>query len=96
MYFAIKFTQKKKNYGQTITFEITLHRNTLLHSRVIEFKGHQAVKYDDDRQCPKGDKISLFKTPLCLRGCLPKILKPILDYITDFLKTFCVIYTLVG
>ena len=31
-----------------------------------------------------------------LRGCLPKILKPILDYITDFLETFCVIYTLVG
>ena len=31
-----------------------------------------------------------------LRGCLPKILKPILDYITDFLETLCVIYTLVG
>ena len=31
-----------------------------------------------------------------LRGCLPKILTPILEYITDFLKTFCVIYTLVG
>ena len=28
-----------------------------------------------------------------LRGCLPRILKPILDYITDFLETFCVIYT---
>ena len=31
-----------------------------------------------------------------LRGCLPKILKPILDYITDFLETFHVIYTFVG
>ena len=31
-----------------------------------------------------------------LRGCLPKILKPILDYIGDFFETFCVIYTLVG
>ena len=31
-----------------------------------------------------------------LRGCLPKILKPILDYITDFLETFRVIYTLAG
>ena len=27
-----------------------------------------------------------------LRGCLPKILKPILDYITDFPETFCLIY----
>ena len=35
-------------------------------------------------------------SPADLRGCLPKILKPILDYITDFLETFCVIYTLVG
>ena len=35
-------------------------------------------------------------TFLFLRGCLPKILKPILDYITDFLETFRVIYTLVG
>ena len=32
----------------------------------------------------------------CIRDCLPKILKPILDYITDFLETFRVIYTLVG
>ena len=31
-----------------------------------------------------------------IRGCLPKILKLILDYIADFLETFCVIYTLVG
>ena len=31
-----------------------------------------------------------------LRGCLPKIFKPILDYITDLLETFCVIHTLVG
>ena len=31
-----------------------------------------------------------------LRGCLPKILKPILDYITDFFETSCVHHTLVG
>ena len=30
------------------------------------------------------------------RLSLPKILKPILDYITDSFETFCVIYTLVG
>ena len=31
-----------------------------------------------------------------LRGCLPKILNPILDYVTDFLETLHEIYTLVG
>ena len=30
----------------------------------------------------------------CLRGCLPKILIPILDHITDFLETLHVSYTL--
>ena len=44
--------------------------------------------------CDRFNESALFVQ--VLRGCILKILKPILDYITDFLETLRVTYTLVG
>ena len=52
----------------------------------------QQGKYDKESLVPSGF-ILLLATWVLLRGCLPKILIPIFDHITDFLETLHVSYT---
>ena len=91
-----------KDLVQTIQYQQRTSRDRVGHEKKfhvcnISNRHHYgSTNHEDSYQDKNEKKKTKLESDSNLRGCLPKILKPILDYIADFLETFCVIYTLVG